>query len=230
MGPWLGGEGGDWLGTKPFHKAVRPSLSQFLPPLLQLLSLIPPPHTKLLGSAPAGKKNAQFVMSCPAVNLPLPSHRRDLLSSIYLFATRTMDGPRPAELFIIMPPTIPPPCASPSQQHQLRSCRCHQALTSAGIPAPLKALDTMKKATVKGCGQGWEDPLTGRMPGLGSCEKTHNKEGEERKANDNHHSGKFILPLWGCWDGKKRCVQPHRQFLGGPRPGIVTVALETLSN
>lgn len=156
-GPGLVGREVVGLGQS-LSTAVGPSPSQFLPPLLQLFSLIPPPHSKLLGSAPAGKKNAQFVMSCPAVNLPLPSHRKDLLSSIYLFATRTMDGPRPAELFIIMPPTIPPPHTSPSQQHQLRSCRCQRALTSAGIPAPLKALDTTRKATVKGCGQGWEDP------------------------------------------------------------------------
>lgn len=173
-GPGLVGREVVGLGQS-LSTAVGPSPSQFLPPLLQLFSLIPPPHSKLLGSAPAGKKNAQFVMSCPAVNLPLPSHRKDLLSSIYLFATRTMDGPRPAELFIIMPPTIPPPHTSPSQQHQLRSCRCQRALTSARIPAPLKALNTTRKATVKGCGQGWEDPLTGRMPGLGSCEKTRTK-------------------------------------------------------
>lgn len=211
--------------------AVGPSPSQFLPPLLQLFSLIPPPHSKLLGSAPAGKKNAQFVMSCPAVNLPLPSHRKDLLSSIYLFATQTMDGPRPAELFIIMPPTIPPPHTSPSQQHQLRSCRCQWALTSAGIPAPLKALDTTRKATVKGCGQGWEDPLTGRMPGLGSCEKTRTKREWRERLNDNHCSGKFILPLWGMLRQGRTDLSSHPDISwGGPRPGIVTVALETLSN
>lgn len=120
---------------------MRPSLSQFLPPLLQLLSLIPPPHTKLLGSAPTGKKNAQFVMSCPAVNLLLPSHRKDLLSSIYLFATRTMDGPRPAELFIIMPPTIPPSLclpqpAAPAEKLQvsagIKQCRDPSSLESPG--------------------------------------------------------------------------------------------------
>lgn len=207
---------------------MGPSPSQFLPPLHQLLSLIPPPHTKLLGSAPAGKKNAQFVMSCPAVNLP--SHRKALLSSIYLFATRTMDGPRPAEPFIIMPPTIPPPRTSPGQQPQLRSCRCQRALTSAGIPAPFKALDTTKKGTVKDCGQGWEDPLTGRVPGLGLCEKTCTKREWRERPNDNHHSGKFILPLWGCLDRKEQICPATQTVPGGTRPGTVTVTLETLSN
>lgn len=76
----------------PFHQPSPPSL----------------PLTLSCWDRPRRKKTAQFVMSCPAVNLPLPSHREDLLSSIYLFATRTMEGPRPAELFIITPPTIPP--------------------------------------------------------------------------------------------------------------------------
>lgn len=104
-------------GQSPSASRWDPRPADFsLPPLVQPLSPIPPPHTELLGSAPAGKKNAQFVMSCPAVNLPLPSHREDLLSSIYLFATWTMEGPRPAELFIITPPTIPPLLRVPPPQ------------------------------------------------------------------------------------------------------------------
>lgn len=50
-------------------------------PLLSCLGLI--------GSI-SPPKSVQFVMSCPAVNLPWRSHREDLLSPIYLFATLTM--------------------------------------------------------------------------------------------------------------------------------------------
>lgn len=52
-------------------------------------------------------------MSCPAVNLPSVSHGEDLLSPIYLFATWTIAGPRPAEFSIIKPPTISPHPAPP---------------------------------------------------------------------------------------------------------------------
>lgn len=77
------------------------------------LSQLPPPSLSLILPArcckdQSPKKNAQFVMSCPAVNLPSVSHGEDLLSPIYLFATWTIEGPRPAEFSIIKPPTISP--------------------------------------------------------------------------------------------------------------------------
>lgn len=78
---------------------------------------------------------------------------------------------------------------------------------------------------------GWEDPLTGRMPGLGSCEKTRTKREWRERLNDNHCSGKFILPLWGMLRQGRTDLSSHPDSSwGGPRPGIVTVALETLSN
>lgn len=81
-----------------------------------------------------GKKPSQFVMSCPAVNLPLPSHREDSLSSIYLFATRTMEGPRPAELFIITPPTLPPPACLPQPAAPAEELQVSAGINQHGAP------------------------------------------------------------------------------------------------
>lgn len=81
------------------------------------LSPVPLPLSLILPAScskdQSPKKNAQFVMSCPAVNLPSVSHGEDLLSPIYLFATWTIEGPRPAEFSIIKPPTISPIAPSP---------------------------------------------------------------------------------------------------------------------
>lgn len=81
----------------------------------------------------------------------------------------------------------------------------------------MKALDTMKKATVKGCGQGWEDPLTGRTPRLSSCEKTHTKRERRERPNDNHRSGKFILLLWGCLDREEQISPATQTFPRGTK-------------
>lgn len=185
-----------------------------LPPLLQLLSPIPPPPTELLGSAPTGKKNAQFVMSCPAVNLPLPSHREDLLSSIYLFATWTMEGLRPAELFIITPPTIQPPPtpAAPAEELQVSA-----GINPCGAPGSLEKGQPLPGRQPARAAAG-----AGRSPVLGSHGKSppSTKREQREKPADNHRSGKLIVPLRGCLArGKNGAVQPPREFRrgGGPR-------------
>lgn len=145
-------------------------------------------------------------MSCPAVNLPLPSHREDLLSSIYLFATRTMEGPRPAELFIITPPTIPQPAASP------KSCRCQRALTRAGLPAPVKGLAAAGAAG----SPGQRGPRGSEVPGAGLTWKAPHKGGAVGgRPDDSHRPGKLILPLWGCLARASAGPSSHPESLWG---------------
>lgn len=128
--------------TKPLRQASGPS------PLQSSIPIPPPPRPRshrAVGIGPRGrkkkkkkKKTAQFVMSCPAVNLPLPSHREDLLSSIYLFATWTMEGPRPAELFIIKPPTIPSPPALPLQPAAPAELQVSAGINPCLAPGPIE--------------------------------------------------------------------------------------------
>lgn len=102
--------------TCPLSALAR-SLARFHPPTFSLIL----PASCCKDQSP--KKNAQFVMSCPAVNLPSVSHGEDLLSPIYLFATWTIEGPRPAEFSIIKPPTISPHHPLPSPHPHVNNTR-----------------------------------------------------------------------------------------------------------
>ena len=155
------------MGREAASRGQSPSTSRwdprpadfFLPPSPPSAALPhPSPSHRAAGIGPhRKKKTAQFVMSCPAVNLPLPSHREDLLSSIYLFATWTMEGPRPAELFIITPPTIPPHRAPPPQP----AAPAEELQVSAGIN-PCGAPGSLERP---GCR--WGGSRQGLQPELG---------------------------------------------------------------
>lgn len=132
-------------------------------------------------------------MSCPAVNLPLPSHREDLLSSIYLFATWTMEGPRPAELFIIKPPTIPSP---PPPPLPLQPAAPAELQVSAGIN-PCLAPSPIERAPLG------RDAGAGGSLGLDARGRLRTKRKQRKRPSDNHRSGKLIALLWGLLVGEQ---------------------------
>lgn len=174
-------------------------------------------------------------MSCPAVNLPSVSHGEDLLSPIYLFATWTIEGPRPAEFSIIKPPTIFP--TTPSPPPPPMSTTLGNLQVSLGINPRLNSGSAEpegrgRREAREGGGSDGEVPSQRGRPGDGlahnhpSGKLTVLRLGEGRRVQPNNAAPSSQPPQWSPgrarasrWQAllSPRLATPLRDQLSGMR-------------